>query len=111
MRHRKSTEKLRPDQLKAVREGFAAIKEPHDTNGFWFWAELYGAPKNNRASGGVPAVYEDIGGELNPLAGADAILESKTSTTSRKHWRFNSTTRRCAGLAHDSIRSRAAAWG
>jgi tyrosinase len=46
VRHRKSVEKLRPDQLKALRDGFAAIKKLHDTNGFWFWAELHGAPKN-----------------------------------------------------------------
>ena len=48
-RHRKSTEKLRPDQLEALREGFAAIKKLRDTNGFWFWAELHGAPKQMRA--------------------------------------------------------------
>lgn len=116
VRHRKSTEKLGSDQLKALREGFAAIKKLHDTNGFWFWAELHGAPKNKcehspengydnlflpwhraylyrlelalqtkvpgaalpwwdwtttRASGGVPAIYEDIEGKENPLAGGD----------------------------------------
>lgn len=115
VRHRKSTEKLRPDQLKSLREGFAAIKKLDDTNGFWFWAELHGAPKNQcehtnesgydslflpwhraylyrlelalqtkapaatlpwwdwtttRDSGGLPAIYGDIGGE-NPLAGGD----------------------------------------
>jgi tyrosinase len=46
VRHRKSAEKLRPDQLKALRDGFEAIKKLHDTNGFWFWAELHGTPKN-----------------------------------------------------------------
>ncbi len=116
VRHRKSIEKLRPDQLKALRDGFGAIKTLRDTNGFWFWAELHGAPKNkcehspengydnlflpwhraylyrlelalqtkvsaatlpwwdwpaSRDSGGVPAAYEDIAGEVNPLASAD----------------------------------------
>jgi tyrosinase len=116
IRHRKSVEKLRPDQLKALRKGFAAIKKLRDTNGFWFWAELHGAPKNkcehsprsgydnlflpwhraylyrlelalqtkapaatlpwwdwpaSRAAGGVPAAFEDLEGEENPLAGAD----------------------------------------
>jgi tyrosinase len=46
VRHRKSVEKLRPDQLDALRDGFGAIKKLRDTNGFWFWAELHGAPKN-----------------------------------------------------------------
>jgi tyrosinase len=116
VRHRKSTEKLRSDQLKALRKGFAEIKKLSDTNGFWFWAELHGAPKNKcehspesgydnlflpwhraylyrlelalqtkvpaatlpwwdwtatRSGGGLPTIYEDISGELNPLAGAD----------------------------------------
>jgi tyrosinase len=116
VRHRKSAEKLRPDQLRALRDGFAAIKKLRDSNGFWFWAELHGAPKNkcehspengydnlflpwhraylyrlelalqtkvpaatlpwwnwpaSRATGGIPAAYEDLAGELNPLAGAD----------------------------------------
>ncbi|HEY0392113.1 MAG TPA: tyrosinase family protein [Solirubrobacterales bacterium] len=107
---------MRPDQLEALRDAFAAIKKLQDTNGFWFWAELHGAPKNkcehsprtgydnlflpwhraylyrlelalqtkvpaatlpwwdwpaSRTSGGVPTAYEDIGGEQNPLAGAD----------------------------------------
>jgi tyrosinase len=46
VRHRKSVEKLRSDQLQALRESFGAIKKLRDTNGFWFWAELHGAPKN-----------------------------------------------------------------
>ena len=116
VRHRKSANKLRPDQLKAVRDGFEAIKKLHDTNGFWFWAELHGTPKNkcehsprtgydnlflpwhraylyrlelalqtkvpaatlpwwdwpaSRTGGGIPAVFEDIAGALNPLSGAD----------------------------------------
>jgi len=45
VRHRKSVEKLRPDQLKALRDGFAAIKRLRDTNGFWFWAGVHGAPQ------------------------------------------------------------------
>lgn len=45
VRHRKSAEKLRPDQLKALREGFKAIKELRDRNGFWHWAAVHGAPR------------------------------------------------------------------
>jgi tyrosinase len=46
VRHRKSVEKLQPEQLQALRDGFDAIKKLRDTNGFWFWAELHGVPKN-----------------------------------------------------------------
>ena len=44
LRHRKSIEKLRPDQLDALRRGFAAIKRLRDNRGFWHWAGLHGAP-------------------------------------------------------------------
>jgi tyrosinase len=46
IRHRKSIAKLRPDQLKALRNGFRKIQALHDTNGFWYWAGLHGAPRN-----------------------------------------------------------------
>jgi len=115
LRHRKSVEKLRPDQLDALREGFAAIKPLTDKNGFAFWAGKHGAPDYDcehsneevgydnlflpwhraylyqlelalqtkvpqctlpwwdwpasRTTGGIPAAYEDLEGELNPLAG------------------------------------------
>lgn len=45
LRHRKSIEKLRPDQLKALREGFRKIQRLRDTNGFWYWAGIHGAPR------------------------------------------------------------------
>lgn len=44
VRHRKSVAKLRPDQLAALRDGFAAIKEQRDNRGFWHWAGMHGAP-------------------------------------------------------------------
>lgn len=44
LRHRKSIEKLRPDQLQALRDGFAAIKRLRDNRGFWYWAGKHGAP-------------------------------------------------------------------
>lgn len=44
MRHRKSVEKLRPDQLEALRRGFAAIQRIRDNRGFAYWAGLHGAP-------------------------------------------------------------------
>jgi tyrosinase len=44
LRHRKSIAKLRPDQLDALRRGFAAIKGLRDNRGFWHWAGLHGAP-------------------------------------------------------------------
>lgn len=44
MRYRKSAEKLRDDQLVALRDGFKAIKELRDRNGFWHWAAVHGAP-------------------------------------------------------------------
>jgi tyrosinase len=44
LRHRKSIEKLRPDQLDALRRGFAAIQRLRDNRGFWHWAGLHGAP-------------------------------------------------------------------
>lgn len=44
LRHRKSTEKLRPDQLEALRVGFAKAKALRDSNGFWHWAGFHGAP-------------------------------------------------------------------
>jgi tyrosinase len=46
IRHRKSVEKLRPDQLDALREGFASIQALRDSNGFWFWAGAHGSPRN-----------------------------------------------------------------
>lgn len=57
VRHRKSVEKLRADQLKALRAGFAAIQGLRDNRGFWHWAGLHGAPgydcehSNNRFDG------------------------------------------------------------
>jgi tyrosinase len=44
LRHRKSVAKLSPDQLKALRDGFAAIEGLRDNRGFWHWAGLHGAP-------------------------------------------------------------------
>lgn len=44
VRHRKSAEKLRPDQLAALRAGFAAIEGLRDNRGFWHWAGMHGAP-------------------------------------------------------------------
>lgn len=44
VRYRKSAEKLRPDQLDALRDGFKKIKELRDRNGFWHWAAVHGAP-------------------------------------------------------------------
>ena len=44
LRHRKSVEKLRADQLDALRQGFKAIKALRDNRGFWHWAGLHGAP-------------------------------------------------------------------
>jgi tyrosinase len=44
LRHRKSIAKLRPDQLDALRRGFAAIEGLRDNRGFWHWAGLHGAP-------------------------------------------------------------------
>jgi len=49
LRHRKSIVKLRPDQLKALRNGFQKIQRLRDTNGFWYWAGLHGAPRNKCA--------------------------------------------------------------
>lgn len=46
VRFRKSAEKLRPDQLDALRDGFKAIKELRDRNGFWHWAAVHGAPRD-----------------------------------------------------------------
>jgi tyrosinase len=46
VRYRKSAEKLRPDQLKALRNGFKAIKKLRDRNGFWHWAAVHGAPRD-----------------------------------------------------------------
>lgn len=115
IRHRKSIEKLRPDQLDALREGFSAIQALTDKNGFAFWAGKHGAPNYDcehsserfgydnlflpwhraylyqlelalqakvmectlpwwdwpasRVTGGIPVAYEDIEGDLNPLAG------------------------------------------
>jgi tyrosinase len=45
IRHRKSIEKLRPDQLKALRGGFRKIQRLRDPNGFWYWAGIHGAPR------------------------------------------------------------------
>jgi len=45
IRHRKSVAKLRPDQLKALRKGFGGIQPLRDTNGFWYWAGVHGAPR------------------------------------------------------------------
>jgi tyrosinase len=44
LRHRKSVDKLRPDQLDALRRGFAAMEGLRDNRGFWYWAGLHGAP-------------------------------------------------------------------
>lgn len=44
IRHRKSAEKLRSDQLQALREAFEAIKGRRDNTGFWHWAEMHGTP-------------------------------------------------------------------
>lgn len=44
VRHRKSVEKLRDDQLQALRGAFAAIKGLRDNRGFSHWAGLHGAP-------------------------------------------------------------------
>lgn len=44
IRHRKSAEKLRADQLSALRAAFAAIKGLRDNRGFWHWAGMHGAP-------------------------------------------------------------------
>ncbi|HEX6781749.1 MAG TPA: tyrosinase family protein [Solirubrobacterales bacterium] len=45
IRHRKSIAKLRPDQLTALRTGFRRIQRLRDTNGFWYWAGIHGAPR------------------------------------------------------------------
>ncbi len=117
LRHRKSAEKLLPEQLDALREGFAKIQALSDRNGFAFWAGKHGVPDDDcehsseelgydnlflpwhraylyqlelalqtkvpgcflpwwdwpasRVTGGIPAIFEDIEGELNPLAGFD----------------------------------------
>lgn len=47
VRHRKSIEKLSVDQLKALRDGFAAIQRLRDSRGFWHWAGLHGSPGND----------------------------------------------------------------
>jgi tyrosinase len=47
VRHRKSVEKLNAAQLKALRDGFAAIQGLRDSRGFWHWAGLHGAPGND----------------------------------------------------------------
>ena len=44
IRHRKSAEKLRGDQLDALRSAFDAIKALRDNRGFWHWAGMHGAP-------------------------------------------------------------------
>jgi tyrosinase len=44
IRHRKSAEKLDPDQLQALRDGFKAIMGLKDNNGFAYWAGKHGAP-------------------------------------------------------------------
>src|ERR1051325_9692065 len=44
VRHRKSAEKLRTDQLAALREGFEKIQALSDKNGFAYWAGKHGAP-------------------------------------------------------------------
>jgi tyrosinase len=115
LRHRKSADKLSPEQLDALREGFAKIQALSDRNGFAYWAGKHGAPDYDcehsseelgydnlflpwhraylyqlelalqtkvpactlpwwdwpasRTSGGVPAIFEDIEAEQNPLAG------------------------------------------
>jgi tyrosinase len=116
LRHRKSADKLRPDQLTALKDGFRAIKELRDNRGFWHFAGMHGAPgglcqhstqrvfdglflpwhraymyqleialqtqvaectlpwwdwPTSRVTGGIPAAYADVGGEANPLAGAE----------------------------------------
>src|SRR3954452_15582877 len=45
IRHRKSIAKLRSDQLEALRDGFREIQRLRDTNGFWYWAGIHGAPR------------------------------------------------------------------
>jgi tyrosinase len=59
VRHRKSVAKLRPDQLQALRDGFGAIEKLTDTNGFWFWAELHGTPKN-KCEHSPPSGYDNL---------------------------------------------------
>jgi tyrosinase len=44
LRHRKSVVQLKPRQLKALRDGFAAIERLRDNRGFWRWAGVHGAP-------------------------------------------------------------------
>lgn len=44
LRHRKSAAKLSATQLRALRDGFAAIQGLRDSRGFWHWAAKHGAP-------------------------------------------------------------------
>lgn len=46
LRHRKSAVQLKPRQLNALRDGFAAIEGLRDNRGFWRWAGVHGAPGN-----------------------------------------------------------------
>jgi tyrosinase len=59
IRHRKSVEKLRPDQLAALRDGFKAIKGLRDSNGFWHWAGLHGAP-GNKCEHSPPGGFDNL---------------------------------------------------